>query len=58
MKTYTIIIHGVLGPALYLGTASQLMEMYYSNTDDTQYDIVGVQANLSKMQLFEQLNRL
>lgn len=58
MNTYTIIVHGAKSSAFRTGTANQLMEMYYSNIDNTLYDIVGVQANLNKMQLFEELNHL
>ena len=58
MNIYTIMVHGAKGSAFRTGTINQLMEMYYSNIDNTLYDIVGVQANLNKMQLFEELNRL
>lgn len=58
MNTYTIIVHGAAGYAERKGTARQLMELYYSNIDNTQYDLVGMKANLNKRELFECLNRL
>lgn len=58
MNTYTIIVHGSEGNTERKGTARQLMELYYSNIDNTRYDLVGMKANLNKRDLFECLNRL
>ena len=57
MTAYTIILHGSAN-ATYVGTPNELMERYYQNVGNTSYDILGLACNLTKQELFEQLNNL